>query len=221
VLLTLPQRNADESVPRALAPITRHRMVLAQMVRFTAIGIVMTVAYLLLYAGLQGALGMQGANVVAWLTTAVADTSANRRLTFGVSGRPGAARAQLESLLVFGSGMAITSGALLAVAAVDADPSQPLQLGTLVAANIAAGLLRFTLLRVWVFAPRRSAREPHLGTHRSAVGVTAPADRRPSPWTGRWPRDRVRVPRRPRSTTPTVSSGRVGSSRRSPAGWGG
>ena len=161
VPLTLPQRTAAESLPRVDASTTRHRMVLGQMVRFTGIGIVMTLAYLALYAVLQGVLGMQGANVVAWLATAVADTSANRRLTFGVSGRPGAARSQFEGLLVFGSGIAITSGALLALTAVVANPSQGLQLGTLVAANIAAGLLRFTLLRAWVFAPRRAPRQPH------------------------------------------------------------
>lgn len=118
----------------------------------------MTLAYLVLYAALQGTLGMQGANVVAWVATAVADTAANRRLTFGVSGRPGAVRAQAESLLVFGTGMVITGGSLLVLEAVVASPGEVLQLGVLVGANVVAGLLRFTLLRHWVFAPRRLAR---------------------------------------------------------------
>src|SRR4051794_33680414 len=88
------------------------RGVVSQLVRFTGIGVVMTLAYLVLYASLQGTLGMQGANVVAWVATAVADTTANRRLTFGISGRSGAARAQAESMLVFATGAAITSGSL-------------------------------------------------------------------------------------------------------------
>jgi putative flippase GtrA len=162
VLLTLPQRNAVAPLPRVDESVTRPRMVVGQMVRFTGIGIVMTLAYLALYAVLQGALGMQGANVVAWLTTAVADTSANRRVTFGVTGRPGAARAQVESLLVFGTGMTITSGALLALGAEIATPGEVLQMAVLVGANVVAGLLRFTLLRCWVFAPRRAQRQPHL-----------------------------------------------------------
>lgn len=52
-----------------------------------------------------GPLGMQEANVVAWVAIAVADTSANQLLTFGVSGRACAARAQAEGLLVFGTGI--------------------------------------------------------------------------------------------------------------------
>lgn len=137
------------------------RAVLAQLVRFTGIGIVMTLAYLVLYTALQGTLGMQGANVVAWVATAVADTSANRRLTFKVTGRRGAARAQAESLLVFATGAVITSGSLFVLTALVASPGQVLQLAVLVGANVAAGLLRFTLLRRWVFAPRRLARQIH------------------------------------------------------------
>jgi putative flippase GtrA len=134
------------------------RAVVRQLVRFTGIGVVMTLAYLVLYAALQGPLGMQGANAVAWVGTAVADTSANRRFTFGVTGFNGAARAQVESMLVFATGAAITSGSLFVLAAVDSSPGEVVQLAVLVAANVAAGLLRFGLLRRWVFAPRRLAR---------------------------------------------------------------
>ena len=132
--------------------------VLRQLVQFTGIGVVMTLGYLALYVAMRGILGAQGANLVAWLVTAVADTAANRRLTFGVSGRTGAARAQFEGLLVFASGMAITSGSLLALDALVASPAQVLELVVLVGANVAAGLLRFLLLRSWVFAPGRLAR---------------------------------------------------------------
>ena len=157
VRLTLSLRRAIDAPGKTPRP-GAHRGVLLQLVRFTGIGIVMTLAYLALYAALQGVLGMQGANVVAWLATAVADTAANRRLTFGVSGRGGAARAQTEGLLVFAMGLVITSGSLLAVGLVVASPGVVLQMGVLVGANVAAGLLRFRLLRGWVFAPRRLAR---------------------------------------------------------------
>ena len=46
-----------------------------------------TLAYLLLYVLLRAPLGAQAANCVALLLTAVANTAANRRLTFGVRGR--------------------------------------------------------------------------------------------------------------------------------------
>lgn len=136
-------------------PVEPSRGTLRQLVRFTALGGVMTVAYLALYAALRGSWGAQEANLFAWVTTAVADTAANRRLTFGVSGRSGAARAQVEGLLVFGTGVLITSGSLLALDAAVAHPGQLLELGVLLGANVVAGLLRFGLLRHWVFAPRR------------------------------------------------------------------
>ena len=136
-------------------PVEPSRGALRQLVRFTVIGVVMTLAYLLLYVALRGAWGAQGANLIAWVATALADTAANRRLTFGLSGRTGAARAQAEGLLVFGTGMAITSGSLIVLSALVGSPAQWLELGVLVAANLVAGLLRFSLLRHWVFAPRR------------------------------------------------------------------
>jgi putative flippase GtrA len=158
VLLTSPRPPAVRP-SRDLTPPTRsRRVVVAQLASFAAIGAVVTLAYLAMYATLRGTLGMQGANVVAWVATAVADTSANRRLTFGVRGQAGAARAQAESLLVFGTGMLITSGALLVLGAIVASPGQAVQLAVLAVANLLAGLLRFLLLRYWVFAPTRPKR---------------------------------------------------------------
>ena len=126
-----------------------------QLAWFTGIGVVMTLAYLALYALLRPTCGAQLANAIAWVVTAVGDTSANRRFTFGVFGRPGAARAQVEGLLVFGLGWAITSGSLVALEALVAEPGYTLELVVLAVANLVAGLLRFALLRWWVFAPGR------------------------------------------------------------------
>src|SRR5664280_855320 len=126
-----------------------------QLVRFGAIGVASTLAYLALYVLLRGALGAQPANLLALLATAVANTTANRRLTFGLSGRAGAGRAQVEGLLVFGLGLALTSGALAALPAVTVHPGRRLELTVLVAANATATVLRFLLLRSWVFAPHR------------------------------------------------------------------
>lgn len=127
-----------------------------QFASFTGIGVVMTLVYLALYAVISGPLGAQGANVVAWLATAVADRAANRRLTFGVMGRAGAARAQVQGLLVFGTGMVITSGSLLTLSTWVTDPGELAQLATLAGANVVAGVLRFTLLKHWVFGPQRT-----------------------------------------------------------------
>ena len=55
--------------------------------RFAGVGVVSTLAYLLLFIALRARLGAQPANLVALLVTAVANTAVNRRLTFGVRGR--------------------------------------------------------------------------------------------------------------------------------------
>jgi putative flippase GtrA len=86
--------------------------------------------------------------VTSLLVTAVANTAANRRLTFGISGRRHAARHQVKGLIAFGIGLALTSGAL----AVLHSSSRGLEVSVLVAANLAATVIRFVLYRTWVFA---------------------------------------------------------------------
>ena len=54
--------------------------------------------------------------MVSLLLTAVANTAANRRLTFGISGRSNAARHQVKGLIAVGIGLALTSGSLAMLA---------------------------------------------------------------------------------------------------------
>ncbi|WP_374102603.1 glycosyltransferase [Micromonospora sp. D93] len=119
-----------------------------QLVRFAAVGVASTLAYLLLFVATRGLLGAQPANLLALLVTAVANTAANRRLTFGISGRRHAARHHAQGLLAFALGLALTSGALAVLHAVSAVPARPVELAVLVAANLAATVLRFVLLRL-------------------------------------------------------------------------
>jgi putative flippase GtrA len=127
---------------------------LRQLVRFSVVGVVSTLAYLVLYSLTRNGLGAQGANFVALGLTAVGNTAANRRFTFGVRGTTGATRHQFEGLIVFGLGLALTSGSLAALHALTS-PGRGLELVVLVLANLAATVLRFLLLRGWVFHPRR------------------------------------------------------------------
>jgi putative flippase GtrA len=127
---------------------------LRQLVRFSVVGVVSTLAYLVLYSLMRNGLGAQGANFVALGITAIGNTAANRRFTFGVRGRTGVARHQFEGLIVFGLGLALTSGSLALLHALTS-PGRGLELVVLVLANLAATVLRFLLLRGWVFHPRR------------------------------------------------------------------
>jgi putative flippase GtrA len=124
----------------------------AQFVRFALVGIVSTVAYLLLYVLLRTGLGAFGANLLALVTTAVLNTAANRRLTFGVRGRAGAAAHQLQGLLVFALGLALTTGALAALGAWAPTAGQAVEMLVLVGANALATALRFVAFRSWIFA---------------------------------------------------------------------
>ncbi|WP_428966912.1 glycosyltransferase [Micromonospora fluostatini] len=126
-----------------------------QLVRFAAVGVASTLAYLLLYLAGRAALGPQWANLLALLLTAVGNTAANRRLTFGISGRRHAGRHHLQGLLAFALGLALTSGALTTLHAVAATPPRAVELTVLVAANLAATVLRFVLLRLGMHHRRR------------------------------------------------------------------
>jgi putative flippase GtrA len=120
-------------------------------VRFAAVGVVSTLAYVLLYALLRGAVGPYAANLGALVVTAVANTAANRRLTFGVRGNAGAATHHVQGLIVFGLGLALTTGALAALTAWAPGASQAVELLVLVVANALATVLRFVAFRSWIF----------------------------------------------------------------------
>jgi putative flippase GtrA len=126
----------------------------AQLVRFGVIGVASTAAFAALYLALHAALGAQIANFLALLITALLNTAANRRFTFGVRGREGAGRHHVQGLLIFGVGLALTSGSLAVLHAVSAAPDKRAELAVLVVANLVATLTRFVALRSWVFGRR-------------------------------------------------------------------
>jgi putative flippase GtrA len=126
-----------------------------QLVRFATVGVLSTLAYLVLFAALRPLGGAQAANFLALLITTVANTAVNRRLTFGVRGPEQVLRHQVQGLLIFGVGLALTSGALAALGWLEPHPARLVEFAVLVAANLAATLLRFVLLRAWVFRAAR------------------------------------------------------------------
>jgi putative flippase GtrA len=125
-----------------------------QMLRFAAIGVVSTLAYLGLFSLLRHGLDAQAANLIALLVTAIANTAANRRLTFGITGRRDVAKHQLQGLFVFALGLGLTSGSLAGLHALSSNPPRSAELAVLVGANLAATVLRFVLLRLWLFHRR-------------------------------------------------------------------
>jgi putative flippase GtrA len=153
------------TVPRLRGPVLVGRRAAGnlplQIARFTVIGVASTITYVALFLLLRLVLPAQAANVVSLLVTAVANTAANRRLTFGISGRLDAARHQVKGLITFGLGLGLTAGSLAVLS--PAHPGRLAEVCVLLAANLVATVIRFLLYRHWVFGrpePAPDARPP-------------------------------------------------------------
>jgi putative flippase GtrA len=125
---------------------------------FAAVGAVSTAVYLALYLLLRPVAPAQLANVASLLITAMANTAANRRFTFGLRGRGGATRHQVRGLAAFGAGWALTAAALAGLHAAVPAPDRAMEVAVLVVASLAAAAVRFALYRGWVFRAAAGSR---------------------------------------------------------------
>ena len=149
-----------------------------QVLRFAAIGIVSTLAYAVLYALLRPDVGPLSANFLTLLVTTVGNTALNRRITFGLRGRIGAGRQQLQGLIVFAFAWGITSGSLVILDAVAPRAGHQVEILVLTAANLVATVLRFIMFKLWVF--RSTRRRPATATVPS-IAPTPGRERREEP----------------------------------------
>ena len=120
-----------------------------------AVGVASTLAYALLYLLLHPLVGAVAANILGLAITAVANTAANRRFTFGVEGREELVRHHVRGGVVFVLTVLLTTGALAVLHGLDATPARWVELAVLVAASLTATITRYVALRTWVFARRR------------------------------------------------------------------
>ena len=104
-----------------------------------------------------GGSGAQVANLIALLVTAIANTAANRRFTFGVGGAAPTWPAT-TSRVSSSSASRWPSPAARWPCCTPCRPSRTTwsRLAVLVVANLLATAVRFVLLRGWVFHPRRN-----------------------------------------------------------------
>jgi putative flippase GtrA len=123
----------------------------SQLVRFASIGIVSTLLFGALFLLLAGPLGFVAADVIALLVCSIANTAANRRLTFSLRGRAGRVRHWRSAFVLSLLPLALTL-ATLAVLAAAGVTSLGATLVALTAANAVASIGRFVALRRWVFA---------------------------------------------------------------------
>ncbi|HWI74620.1 MAG TPA: glycosyltransferase, partial [Baekduia sp.] len=124
--------------------------------RFAAVGVASTIAYALIFLALrEGGMAAGIANAVALAVTAVANTAANRRLTFGVMGRAGLLKQHAAGAIVYAITLGLTAGALGVLHGVAPGASHAVELGVLVAASLVATVTRYVALKTWVFAGAR------------------------------------------------------------------
>jgi putative flippase GtrA len=127
--------------------------------RFLLVGVLSTLAYAVLFLALRGALGAGWANVAALAITAVGNTAANRRFTFGVRGRRDMGRHHVRGAAVFVLTVGLTTGALAVLNGLDATPARWVELAVLVTASLVATVTRYVAMRTWVFARRHRRHE--------------------------------------------------------------
>ncbi len=126
----------------------RHR----HPIRFVVVGVASTLAYVVGFLLLRPVLGPWWANLVALAATAVANTAANRRYTFGVTGRAGAARHQIQGAVAFVAGLAASTFGLALLHALVSDPAPLAEALTALIAGAVGTAIRYLLFRHWIFA---------------------------------------------------------------------
>lgn len=129
--------------------------VAAQTIRFGVVGLATTLLHLGLFAATTSyaGLGAQAANVLALLLATVVNTGANRRWTFGVRGARHAGRHQVQGLGVFAATWAMSAGALVVLGALWPGAPTPVQTLVVGAATVTSTVLKFVLMRSWIFVP--------------------------------------------------------------------
>jgi len=151
-----PGMNASASIARS----TRAGTLGREIVAFALIGVASTLAYVALYAALRSVAPAGIANALALVTTAVANTAANRRLTFGVRGRRSLLRDQAAGLVAFGIALGLTSGAIALLGWLIPQADRFTEVVVLVVANALATVVRFALLRGLIATPNRLEGSP-------------------------------------------------------------
>lgn len=121
-----------------------------QIVVFAKIGVLSTLVSLALFLWLRGSTGAVVANLIAVGATALGNTWANRRYTFGYKDARGRGRHYMGGVVISLAGLGLSS---LALANVSADnPGGSLaQVLVLLTTWSLATFARFALLRQWVF----------------------------------------------------------------------
>lgn len=131
-----------------------------QVASFALVGASTTVLHVLLFLALRDPLGSIAANAVGLAIATPVNTGLNRLRTFDVHGRRRLVRDHVQAGVIFLAGLATTSLALFVLGEIWPDRPSLVGVIAVLGANATVTLLRFVLLRAWVFNPARRASSP-------------------------------------------------------------
>jgi putative flippase GtrA len=127
-------------------------MVLGQAMRFAVVGTLSTGLHFLLFTAFNLWWDApQLANITALVLSTVANTAANRAWTFGVTGREGVAKHQVQGFVLFLVTWAATAGGLAVLHHLRPGAGTLANLVALAAATAVSMVIRFFAMRLWVF----------------------------------------------------------------------
>jgi putative flippase GtrA len=145
-------RLLDDDRLRPAAAVDHDQVFADELLRFAGVGVVSTAVYLALVVSLQDVFGIYLANALAIVACSLGNTAVHRRLTY----RPGTGADHRRQVSVGAALMAVsltgTTAALAATRGVGLDVLVP-EMVALTVGNLAAAVVRFGILRTWVFRP--------------------------------------------------------------------
>lgn len=131
-------------------PVGRRPLV-DQLVRFAIVGGICTAVFSAIYWALDGRIGDSWANTIALVLAAILNTGLNRRHTFRVGGRQGALRHHGQGLVILALNWVLSTGSLTGLRLLAPTATRFTELAVLTTANLGATVLRYAMLKFWVF----------------------------------------------------------------------
>jgi putative flippase GtrA len=141
------RQDAMSSLP------ARNQVAADQLLRFAGVGAVSTLGYLFLFVAWRPIVGTLGANALALAICTFFNTAVHRELSRNMYGSSHKGRLVGVAIGLLAISLGLTTLALLAAQALSAN-SLAVALVAVTLANGAASVLRFAILRAWVFRPR-------------------------------------------------------------------
>ncbi len=138
--------------PKGLRRVRSNEVTADQLLRFAGVGVVSTLGYLFLFVAWRPLLGPFGANAVAMAIATLFNTAVHRELSRTTDGQSRRGRLFAVAGALYLVSLVFTSIGLV-VAQWLAPSALLAQLGAITVANAAAAVLRFAVLRAWIFRP--------------------------------------------------------------------